>query len=252
MKATTRLLKAPIQRRGLAPTLIFVVLMVLSPANAPADTIVFDTFGPGNTYDANDVFNIVAPMYLGGLQEQAIQFTAGASGPLASLDLGLTHQATGPAPINAYLYGDAAGSPDNANQTFLGSGTPTEYWFTNTSIVSIAIVGNVSVTAGSLYWLVLKPGAADTFDTWNFSSPQIMGNAYASNNDSAWYGGLGVLPAFRITALSTVGVPDLGSTWMLLLLGLTAMCGLRLSTTSASLKPGKAFGSWAPPSHPRP
>jgi len=47
-----------------------------------------------------------------------------ASGNLALVDLGLTFDAGHQGPVNVYLYGDAGGSPDNANQTLLGSGTP--------------------------------------------------------------------------------------------------------------------------------
>ena len=62
---------------------------------------------------------------------------------------------------NVFLYHDASGLPDNANQTFLGSVTPTAvFGTTNNTVVSLTVTGSVPVTMGNVYWLVLKPGAA--------------------------------------------------------------------------------------------
>src|SRR5437762_11923307 len=104
---------------------------------ARATSIVFDTFGPGDTYATTggfDVGDTGGPL----TYEEAAQFTAGASDDLATVVLGLTYdEADGFAalPVNVYLYGNASGSPDNSNQIFLGSGTPTAaYGTTNSSL----------------------------------------------------------------------------------------------------------------------
>ena len=230
MKTTTHSLKVSIQLLRLAPTLIVVALTALCTANARANTIVFNTLGPGDTYSQINGYQISGNNAATGIDtEEAAQFTAGASGFLATVDLGLGYAVSPGLPVSAYLYGDASGSPDNANQTLLGSGTPTaEFGTTNNSIVSIAVAGNVPVTMGSLYWLVLKPANPNAFDFWNLSLPPITGNVAESMDHSPWdVGSGGVLPAFRITAQSPVGVPDSASTWTLLLLGLTAVLGLR-------------------------
>ena len=124
---------------------------------ARANTIVFSDFGPGGIYSQN--FSAGGPAS-SPFEEIAAQFTAGASGNLATIDLGLTYVTQGAA--NVYLYHDASGLPDNANQTFLGSVTPTAvFGTTNNTVVSLAVVETVPVTMGNLYWLVLKPGAAN-------------------------------------------------------------------------------------------
>ena len=79
----------------------------------------------GNTYGANAAYRVNGSF--GGsvpIQEVGGLFSALASGNLARLDFGLTYDAGHQGPVNVYLYGDAGGSPDNANQTLLGSGTP--------------------------------------------------------------------------------------------------------------------------------
>src|SRR2546423_943814 len=107
-----------------APALVVAALMALCPANARANTIVFDDLGPGDTYFSSQGY-LVNGASTSGLIETAAQFTAGASGFLATVDLGLTKFAGLGGPVSVFLYGNASGSPDNANQTFLGSGSPT-------------------------------------------------------------------------------------------------------------------------------
>jgi hypothetical protein len=89
---------------------------------------VFDTFGPGNTYNSSRGYDVgtIPQAALLNISEAA-QFTAGASGNLATVTLGLTYdQPDGFAaiPVNVYL---AVGSSpfDPANETFLCSGTST-------------------------------------------------------------------------------------------------------------------------------
>jgi peptidoglycan hydrolase-like protein with peptidoglycan-binding domain len=184
---------------------------------AHGSTIVFSTFGPGDTY--NPSFSYFVGNGANN-DEPAAQFTAGASGNLVNVDLGLTYfNGSNPAnrQVNVFLYGDAGGSPDNANQTLLGSVTPTALFdgVTNNSVVSFSVAGTVPVTAGSIYWLVLKPTSFGTDDAWNLSSPPITGLTFVSHDDSTWAGNLQTLPAFRLTVSSAI--PDSGDTIVLMI-----------------------------------
>lgn len=208
---------------------ILVILTSAALANsACADITVFDTFGPGNTYNPSGGFLIG-----GGANnsEIAAQFTAGASGDLATVDLGLMFfVGSNPAfnAVNVFLYGDAGGLPNNANQTLLGSTTPVHVFdgVTNNSIVSFSVAGNVPVNAGSIYYLVLKPQFLATDDAWMPSLPPVTGLAFASFNDSTWLeGNMHILPAFRLAAISTV--PDSAATMFLLVGSIAALMLLR-------------------------
>lgn len=196
--------------------LIFGAIALLL-VTARANSIVFDTFGPGDTYSQLAGYDVGA-FFLTSV-ETAAQFTAGTSGNLATVDLGLTYGRSPGEFVNVYLYGDASGSPDNANQIFLGSGTPTALFGTTTnSVVSFAVAGTVPVTMGSTYWLVLKPDPANpVLEEWNASSPAVLGVIAGSTDDSTWGGAFSVLPAFRLTASSVSSVPDSGSTLLLML-----------------------------------
>jgi len=62
--------------------------------------------------------------------------------------------------------------------------------------------------------------------TYN-GSRSAFGNGFPSGNSYFALANGDFGPNFQFTAAPTNGVPDLGSTWTLLLLGLTATCGLR-------------------------
>ena len=204
---------------------IVAVLISFCPAQMRGD-IVFNTLGPGDTYNQSAGTFVGFQTQSGGpFFEIAAQFTAQTSGNLATVDLGLTFvSGTTPGSVSAFLYGDAAGSPDNADQTLLGSGTPTgAFTTTNNSLLSLTVSG-VPVTMGSVYWLVVKPvNPLSQHTIWNASSPAVTGLKQFTTNDSTWQpASNNVLPAFRLeTGLAPV--PDSGDTLLIMLGSVAAL-----------------------------
>jgi hypothetical protein len=211
-----------------APVGITALLIGFCPVQAQANAIVFNTLGPGDTYVSNSGVTVGNVVGLGTLLEEAAQFTAVVSGNLATVDLGLTGTDTGA--VNVFLYADSAGSPNNAIQTFLGSGTPTvAFGTTNNSLVSFTVAGTVPVVMGTNYWLVLKPANVNerVEANWN-QSLATAGSVKASFDDSTWLDNGSTLPAFRITAQGAA-VPDgSSSTSALLAIAIAVMFGLNL------------------------
>ncbi len=200
------------------PIKIILALSVLS-ATARANTVILDTFGPLDTYNQSAGFAVTRTP---SLFEEAARFMAAGSGQLATIDLGLTWENT-PGPVQVFLYGDAVGTPNILSQTLLGSVTPTgQFDTTNDSVVTLTVPTGVSLTAGTAYWLVLKPGDDMGQSIWNesFSSP---GAVDFTRDDFAWQPIPNntdfpvLLPAFRLT-ISGVGaaVPETGSALELL------------------------------------
>ncbi len=199
-------------------TLALLLSFLVAAGAAFGNSIVYDDFGPGNTYQQSGGPDVGGPFNY----EVAAGFVAGVSGNLATVELGVSFRNV-PAALNVFLYSDVGGAPDNANQILLGSVIPSaQFGSSNNSIVSFTVAGSVSVTMGTSYWLVLKPAAAGTSaDVWNYSfSP---GNLDTSTDDSTWN------PlfesnerAFRLTAYSAV--PDGGSTVLLLAIALASLC----------------------------
>jgi len=68
-------------------TILLILSIPVLALTARADSIVFDTFGPGDTYSQFDAYE-VGTFFLTPV-ESAAQFTAGASGNLATVYLGL-------------------------------------------------------------------------------------------------------------------------------------------------------------------
>jgi hypothetical protein len=197
---------------------LFLLALCAAGMAARGDSIVFDTLGPANTYEQfgawtiHDAYN--------GLAEHAAQFTAATGGFLTTVDLAVT--ASQGLPVNAFLYGDLAGAPDNANQTFLGSVTPTaQYGTTNNTVLSISIVGSVPVVQGTSYWLILKPATFGTYEAWNFSTSAV-GQEDFSMDDVNWAPNSTILPAFRLSAAGSP-VPDAGSSVRLIAISIVAL-----------------------------
>jgi hypothetical protein len=200
---------------------------------ARATSTVFNTFGPGDTYDQASGFEVDNYNNSGVVTVvalQAAQFIAGASGDLASVDLGLTYSPLFVAtamPVNVYLAGSAGSPFDASNEIFLGSATPKDiFGSTNNSVVDFSVSGTVPVTIGTTYWLVLKPVGPNE-NVWNAASPLVPGvqeehdfvfSSGSSFQSTTFYP---YLPAFRLTASSGSSVPDSGNT-LFLLFGATA------------------------------
>jgi hypothetical protein len=87
----------------------------------PGTELVCNTLASDCTYDPRSAY--AGPQ---GGWEDAAKFTAMTSGNLAAVYLGLTKMGPqGVGPVSVFLYGDAAGSPNNATQTYLGTVAPT-------------------------------------------------------------------------------------------------------------------------------
>lgn len=236
MKAKTSSKKVPNpislrQRTGqsfpLAPALVAALLVAFCPAQVLADMIVFDTLGPGNTYNQTSGFQVLGSSV--GLREAAAEFATIASVNGAwKIELGLTKiQNTSGGPVNVFLYGNAAGVPDNTDQTFLGTVTPTQFFgTTNNSLVSLTVMG-VPLIQGLNQWIVLKPGAADTHDIWNDSATSTFCCSGASADDVNWVINSpgSFTQAFRITAITAV--PDSGGSLLIMLVSVPALLVLQ-------------------------
>lgn len=195
---------------------------------ARANTIAFDTFGPGNTYNPGLGYAVGSSSNFAN----AVQFTSLASGNLIAVDLGLTFLE--PGPVNVFLYGDAAGVLNTASQTFLGSATPTaSFASTNNSVVSLSVGGAVPLTLGTTYWLALQPGNGTVSDVWNASTTTIANRDFSTDGGATWNTTApDFAAAFRLTVLdgnNGSAVPETGSTIALMLGAVGALIAFRSS-----------------------
>lgn len=223
--------------------LLAAVSIALLTHNSFADTV-FDTFGPGNRYLPTGGLTVSGPDSTAfplppHNAEKAAKFTSLVSGNLATVDLALqVTSAVGS--VNVYLFADAPpgpgdfeSSPDYQHQTLLGSVTSMVPMGTSSNaIVTVVVSQTVAVVAGQTYWLVLKAGDPITGNTWNYAVPFVQGRVMGSVNDTTWVGAGTMMPAFRITTVSSA-VPELASSLWLLTI---AIVGLAFARRQVGLK----------------
>jgi hypothetical protein len=136
--------------------------------------------------------------------------------------------------VNVYLYPDAAGVPDSAHPILLG----TQVVIDNPNFIelySLNVSGTVPVTAGSSYWLALKPADLGEAMLWPFSLPQVPGEVAFTRDGSNWNPFSSTLPAFRLTATSAI--PDSGASLILMLFSLADLACIRHLRNEFSVHP---------------
>jgi len=188
--------------------LLWALIGLALSGQAQANSIVFSTFGPSDSFDTTASWAVHAG---DRSHSVAAQFTAGSTGNLVRIDLGMRFSSSfGAGIFNAYLYNDIGGAPDAINPIFLSSGS---FFGTFDALVSLPISGNVPITQGSTYWLALQPGSADAWVFWDFSLPLLLGPIDISSDDGASWFSAGTseeIPAFRLIA-AMPGVPESSS-----------------------------------------
>src|SRR4051794_40561051 len=159
-----------------------------------ANTVAFNTFGPGDTYTGSQGFNVASADSQIGYESTGAKFTSAATGQILQVDLGITNANNGSGLFDLFLYGSVPGMPKNDSQVLLGSGAATAAFGANNSVITVNPVTPVSIVTGGIYWLVVKPGGAGVLDAWNVSSPAIAGEVSNSLDDATWIPNFPILP----------------------------------------------------------
>jgi hypothetical protein len=182
----------------------------------PAQVVVFNSFGPGNTYNSGIAWAVSGASSSGGYRGQAEFFTPGISGYLSSILLA-THRVSGSRLSDFYI------AQDN------GSGTPGAILesFTNIQNANGLLTLNSTVQpllqAGTEYWLCDEPTADNSYNGW-YQNNQGYAPGFAYER-SEW--GWEAVPAdyspnSGVFQVSVTPVPEPSVT------GLATLCGCLL------------------------
>ncbi len=176
-------------------TILVTVLLVIGSASA-APTVLFDTFGPGDTYNTGVGYTIGTASEL----DQGDQFAIGAATPhyLDKIELAVGLVA-GTNSLDVWLMSDAAGEPGAIIEAFNFNGAMGPFGSANPPLAANSVLRPV-LYPGTPYWLIASAPAADTWAAWNQSSPAVNGthairfglNPWTVDSDDR-------LGAFRIT-----------------------------------------------------
>lgn len=195
---------------------IWALVALTSGAVWAQGAIAFNNFGPGDSFDIGTGWTSSGPSAVGTPRfESACQFTAGATGNLDTITIAIGH-VSGDNSAYVYLHRDSGDSIGSAMIGWYFLDLP-EFGTAFSSKVLHNPFSDKILTAGEKYWVSVKPGAADTWNAWNWNDQFDVGRrGYSSDGgDTYTYVGDSRRGAMRVEV-----VPEPAS--MLALAGLAA------------------------------
>lgn len=175
--------------------------IIALPAAVSAD-ILYDNFGPGDTYSNGGYL-------IGGTdaQEFGPSFAIGGGDFFLDTVVAAVGHSFGVNQVTLSLYDSSGGLPGNVLETSVlgglpdfGSGDPPSTF----NFSGLTVLEN-----GETYFLIassVNDGNASL--TWNFNSTDDIGRASVRQNAGAWSAGPFVMPAFRVNGIA---VPEPGA-----------------------------------------
>jgi hypothetical protein len=172
----------------------------LGASVANASTIVYSSFGPGDTYDVTSGWTIGGA----GVYVQGLQFTPAGSAVVETIEIAAFQIAGGTA-LNVSLMTDAGDQPGSVLET-----VPICCFGAGASIQLANSVLRPLLTGGTKYWLVVSPVAAGDLFGWDRNFNLIALNAQQSMG-GPWSVGLEWQGAMRIRG--DAATPTRATTW---------------------------------------
>jgi hypothetical protein len=178
-------------------------ILLLAGRVAVASTVLFSTFGPGDSYDTSTGWTIGFDPHD---YEQGGQFTIGTATPqyLDRIELA-TWLVTGTNTLDVWLMNDAAGEPGTTIEAFSFVDAMTSPG----GILAADSALHPILSPGTPYWLVASAPSSDTWAAWNLSSPQVAGLSAQRENSGPWdIWSTAPLGAFRISGSPVIPAPS--------------------------------------------
>ena len=199
--------------------IILLGLMASFPIASRADSIIFNDFGTGHTYNSATGLTIAGTQSMPGFVEWGQPFTPNARFDLTQVSMALGWVA-GMNGVTVSLDTNNGGAPGKALASWSFVGLPPAG--TTTNIVQTKTFGpGIVLQSGQTYWLVAAPSAANTQAVWNLNSTGVIGLA-AVNFGNVWLTTRVPSGAFEVLGKSVVPEP---STWSLFGTGLLGILG---------------------------
>jgi hypothetical protein len=196
------------------PALFLLVLMAAFPVASRADSIIFNDFGTGHTYNSKTGLAIAGTNSTPGFVEWGEAFTANAKFDLSAITMALG-SVTGSNGVTISLDTSIGGAPGKTLASWSFFGLP--QLGTTSSIVQTMTFSDVIVLQkGQTYWLVTAPFAASTQAVWNVNSTGVTGLG-AVNFGGVWLTTEVSSGAFEVVGKTVVPEPDI---WLLFATGL--------------------------------
>ncbi|HEX4785264.1 MAG TPA: PEP-CTERM sorting domain-containing protein [Candidatus Sulfotelmatobacter sp.] len=194
-------------------------LLVSLPIASRADSVLFNDFGTGNTYNASVGLTIAGAQSGPKFVEWGEAFTSNSKFDLTEIKMALG-QFTGVNGVRVSLDINNGGGPGTSLASWTFVGLP-QFGSTNSAVQTESFANGIVLQAGQRYWLVATPFAASTQAVWNLNSTGVVGLG-AVNFGSVWL--TATVPSGAFEVLGKTVVPEPG-TWLLFGAGLFGILG---------------------------
>jgi hypothetical protein len=207
-------------KSGFRSAIILLGLVVSFPIASRADSIIFNDFGKGHSYNPATGLTIAGTQSMPGFVEWGEAFTPKATFGLTQIKIALGWVA-GVNGVTVSLDTSDGGAPGQSMASWSFTGLPTAG--TSSSIVqTMTFASGIVLLPGHQYWLVTTtPLASSTQAVWNVNSTGVTGLG-AVNFGNVWL--TTQVPTGAFEVLGTSVVPEPG-TWFLFGTGLLGVLG---------------------------
>lgn len=191
------------------------IAVLFTTSTARANVLVFNSFGPGNTYDTGHRWLVEPVGAAHGYQGRGEAFTPGISGYLSMIQLATLQQ-------SGSTLGNFTIAQDNGSSL---PGTVLESFnniVNQNGITTLASVATPLLQAGQTYWLTDDPiTSGGGVNAWAFNNQGLTGtDAYETTGGPGVWFNLGVAGTTDgVFSISVVPVPEPASVGLLLLGG---------------------------------
>lgn len=167
-------------------------------AHIQASTIIFDSFGPGDSYDINEGASVCGPNSVIGLFSSGFSFVPATTLSLDTIQVAVgTIGGTNAFSLQLQAGNGASGGPGTVLENILVSGQMQPFGFAN-PLISVTSVARPVLQAGNTYWLVAV-GEDDAWAAWDMSNLGLRGMYYSIQGGQEVLLSDQLITAFRIT-----------------------------------------------------
>jgi len=197
--------------------LAFLLVAVCFCASAQANVIVFDNFGPSDSYDVSRGYTLAVGLNSTGLPlntdlDQGTLFVPSQSGFLSDIWLAVA-LLSGANELDVWLMDSVTGQPGSILESFHFSNAMGPFGYSNPPLHGKGN-GSTFLTQGTEYWLIASLGGPDAAAAWNWNDIGDQGPITFRENLGPWQGssaGEAINNVFR------VAVPEPGTLGLILL-----------------------------------
>lgn len=165
--------------------------LICCAAQLASADVLFDNFGPGDTYSLDRGQTLAYGGPLGGdVYQAAVPITVtGGDWYLNRAEVAILHN-WGPDLVFADIRADDGGAPGAVLETTSGSGvTPPFVW---APPMQLEFSGDLVLKEGEMYWLALRTDETDALLAWSLNVVDDFGLRAWRINEDPWEVGLGV------------------------------------------------------------